>query len=347
MSLSDLTRSAVELAIAEYDQIGPERFLEKYGFGKARKYFLVVGDREYHSKAIAGAAHGYIPGQPMPLRSIDFSGGENTVAHVLGNLGFVVRSTEAKPRNPTWSRDELILALDFYMENPASPPGKTSSKIAKLSEELNKLAAILGVSGDGQFRNPNGVYMKVMNFRRFDPAFAAVGNSGLSHGGRQEELVWNEFSQSSGRLHAVASAIRAAIVAGTLSEAQTELGYMAEAEEGRLLTVLHQRRERNRKLVEARKQKALDETNELRCEACDLSFGDRYGPHGDGFIEVHHVRPLHTLREGDKTALSDLALVCANCHRMIHRRQPWLSVKQVRALVNEMATAARPQLRSV
>lgn len=80
MSLSDLTQSAVELAIAEYDQIGPERFLEKYGFGKARKYFLFVGDREYHSKAIAGAAHGYIPGQPRPLRSIDFSGGENTVA---------------------------------------------------------------------------------------------------------------------------------------------------------------------------------------------------------------------------------------------------------------------------
>ncbi|MER8809233.1 HNH endonuclease [Mesorhizobium australicum] len=339
MGLSDLTRSAVELAVAEYDHIGPERFLEKYGFGKARKYFLVVGDREYHSKAIAGAAHGYIPGQPIPLRSIDFSGGESTVAHVLGNLGFVVRSTDAKPRNPTWSRDELILALDLYMENPASPPGKTSSKIAKLSEELSKLAAILGVSGDTEFRNPNGIYMKVMNFRRFDPAFAAVGKSGLSHGGREEELVWTEFSQAPERLHAVASAIRAAILAGALQgAAQPDLGYMEEAEEGRLLTALHQRRERNRKLVEVRKQKALEEKNELRCEACDLSFGDRYGPHGDGFIEVHHIRPLHTLREGDKTALSDLALVCANCHRMIHRRSPWLSVAQLRTLLKEMGS---------
>ncbi|UVK38726.1 HNH endonuclease [Mesorhizobium sp. AR10] len=343
MSLSDLTRSAVELAIAEYDEIGPERFLEKYGFAKARKYFLVIGNREYHSKAIAGAAHGYLPGQSMPLRSIDFSGGENTVAHVLDNLGFVVRSTQPKPRNPTWNRDELILALDLYLENPASPPGKTSSKIAKLSEDLNKLAVILGVSGDGQFRNPNGVYMKVMNFRRFDPTFAAVGKAGLSHGGREEELVWMEFSQAPDLLRAVATAIRAAIVAETLHTAQPNLDYIEEAEEGRLLTVLHQRRERNRKLVEARKQKALEETHELRCEACDLSFGDRYGPHGDGFIEVHHVRPLHSLREGDKTALTDLALVCANCHRMIHRRKPWLSVSQLRTLLNELSTAARPE----
>ncbi|WP_210213859.1 MULTISPECIES: HNH endonuclease [unclassified Mesorhizobium] len=343
MSLSDLTRSAVELAIAEYDEIGPERFLEKYGFAKARKYFLVIGNREYHSKAIAGAAHGYLPGRHLPLRSIDFSGGENTVAHVLGNLGFVVRSTEPKPRNPTWTRDELILALDFYMENPASPPGKTSSKIAKLSEDLNKLATILGVSGDGQFRNPNGVYMKVMNFRRFDPAFAAAGKSGLSHGGREEELVWLEFAQAPGLLRAVATAIRAAIVGETLHTAQPNLDYIEEAEEGRLLTILHQRRERNRKLVEARKQKALEETHDLRCEACDLSFGDRYGPHGDGFIEVHHLRPLHTLREGDKTALSDLALVCANCHRMIHRRKPWLSLTQLRTLLNERSTASRAE----
>ncbi|QKC86672.1 HNH endonuclease [Mesorhizobium sp. NZP2077] len=254
-----------------------------------------------------------------------------------------MRSTEATPRNPTWTRDELILALDLYMENPTSPPGKTSSKIAKLSEELSKLAAILGVSGDTEFRNSNGIYMKVMNFRRFDPAFAAVGKSGLSHGGREEELVWNEFSQAPDRLRAVASAIRAAIEAGADRTGQADLDYIEEAEEGRLLTVLHQRRERNRKLVEARKRKALDQTHELRCEACDLSFADRYGAHGDGFIEVHHVRPLHTLREGDKTALSDLALVCANCHRMLHRRKPWLSIAQLRTLLNEIATAAHHQ----
>src|SRR5262245_50616114 len=110
MSLSDLTRSAVEYAIAEYDEIGAERFLEKYGFGKARKYFLVVGNRKYHSKAVAGAAHGYLR-QTEPLRSADFSGGENTVAQVLRNLGFDVRSTEGNRRNPTWTRDELILAF--------------------------------------------------------------------------------------------------------------------------------------------------------------------------------------------------------------------------------------------
>ncbi len=64
-----------------------------------------------------------------------------------------------------------------------------------------------------------------------------------------------------------------------------------------------------------------------------MTFEERYGDVGHGFIEVHHVRPVHELQPGDKTKLSDLALVCANCHRMIHRRRPWLSMDELRATV--------------
>lgn len=61
-----------------------------------------------------------------------------------------------------------------------------------------------------------------------------------------------------------------------------------------------------------------------------MSFAERYGERGDGFIEVHHVRPVHQMQPGDKTLLADLALVCANCHRMIRRRLPWLTVEELR-----------------
>jgi len=51
------------------------------------------------------------------------------------------------------------------------------------------------------------------------------------------------------------------------------------------------------------------------CEVCDLA--DRFGELGGGFAECHHVQPLTAgVRE---TRLDDLAVVCANCHRMIHR----------------------------
>jgi HNH endonuclease len=85
-----------------------------------------------------------------------------------------------------------------------------------------------------------------------------------------------------------------------------------------LLTRLHRIRERSRKLVEHRKQKALAEFGRLCCEVCRFDFEKSYGEGRRGFIEAHHTKPVETLVEGSKTRLEDLALLCANCHRMAH-----------------------------
>jgi 5-methylcytosine-specific restriction enzyme A len=73
----------------------------------------------------------------------------------------------------------------------------------------------------------------------------------------------------------------------------------------------------------------------LVCEVCDIDFAVRYGDRGKGFMECHHVKPIATLVEGQKTQIDDLALICANCHRMIHRSRPWLSVAQIKNLMDE------------
>lgn len=65
---------------------------------------------------------------------------------------------------------------------------------------------------------------------------------------------------------------------------------------------------------------------------CGFDFAERYGERGHGFIECYHTQPVHTLRDGDKTKLDEFALLCANCHRMVHARRPWLSIGQLRAL---------------
>lgn len=44
-----------------------------------------------------------------------------------------------------------------------------------------------------------------------------------------------------------------------------------------------------------------------------------YGELGTGYIEAHHKVPVALIEEGETTKLSDLAALCANCHRMIHR----------------------------
>jgi 5-methylcytosine-specific restriction protein A len=158
--------------------------------------------------------------------------------------------------------------------------------------------------------------MKLANFRAVDPLHTSQGKRGLSRGGYGTEEVWTEFSQRPDRLKLVASAIREAAAAGVPQPADNE-NDITEASEGRLLTKLHWRRERNRELVRKKREAVLRETGRLACEACGFDFNATYGAHGTGFIEVHHVSPLHTLKPGSRTRLQDLAVLCANCHRMI------------------------------
>jgi hypothetical protein len=87
--------------------------------------------------------------------------------------------------------------------------------------------------------------------------------------------------------------------------------------EGRLVLRSHYARERSRALRSAKLQAASD----LRCEVCEFDFGKRYPEVGEGFVEVHHKEFLaNRIRGGGTTTLEELALVCANCHRMLHRK---------------------------
>ena len=70
----------------------------------------------------------------------------------------------------------------------------------------------------------------------------------------------------------------------------------------------------------------------LECEVCRFDFEVKYGERGVAFIECHHIVKLTKLRPHSKTRLEDLVLVCANCHRMLHRN----GSITIKALKNEM-----------
>lgn len=234
-------------------------------------------------------------------------------------------------RNPPWSRDELILTLDFYHRYAPKLPDKSSNEVRELSGLLNMLQQKMGVSGDEKFRNANGVSMKLMNFHRFNPNYSGKG---LERGGKGDEVVWNLFSSNLDELKKVADTIRSHILADApfpqLAEKFTD---EEESEEGKVLTRVHRYRERNTKIIKRKKEKVLSETGSLNCEVCTFEFGKVYGNHGDGFIECHHTKPVSEMNVGEKTKLADLALVCPNCHRMIHRTRPWLSIEELKAIL--------------
>jgi HNH endonuclease len=96
---------------------------------------------------------------------------------------------------------------------------------------------------------------------------------------------------------------------------------------------LHTTRERNAALVQLVKKRALAKFGKLACEICAFDFARKYGPLGHGFIEAHHTRPLSELTKTTLMRPKDMALVCSNCHRMVHRRRPWLRMGQLRRLL--------------
>ena len=112
--------------MAEFDREGRDAFLKRHGFREARSYFLVEGDRRYDSKAIAGVAHGYQHGEP--LRASDFSGGEQTVQRVFGELGFDVQVIEEP------DTEEPPKTGRTFGEIPGFPEGSTFKSRADLSK---------------------------------------------------------------------------------------------------------------------------------------------------------------------------------------------------------------------
>ncbi len=111
--------------------------------------------------------------------------------------------------------------------------------------------------------------------------------------------------------------------------------------EGKIKEELHKSRERNTKLVKQVKAEAIAKYGKLECQCCGFDFERTYGKLGSGFIEAHHTLPISELHsDGGSTRKEDIALVCSNCHRMLHRRRPWLTMNEIKKLTENKETAS-------
>jgi predicted HNH restriction endonuclease len=74
----------------------------------------------------------------------------------------------------------------------------------------------------------------------------------------------------------------------------------------------------------------------MQCVVCRMDFGERYGSAGTGYIEVHHLNPLAERMDtiagtAIMTRLDEVVPVCANCHRVLHRRRPTMTIAELKA----------------
>jgi hypothetical protein len=159
----------------------------------------------------------------------------------------------ATPRNPSWLRDELILALDLYFRQSPQIGDATHPEVIALSNILNALPLHAVRPDARRFRNPAGVAMKLNNFRGLDPTYHGTG---LSHGAKADKVIWDEFAHDRERLYAVAAAIRDFATAPKALLPDLD-GEECGAVEGEVLLREHRMRERDRGLVSKKKQQVL------------------------------------------------------------------------------------------
>jgi len=89
------------------------------------------------------------------------------------------------------------------------------------------------------------------------------------------------------------------------------------------LNKVYKRNQDNRK-------KAI-EIHGTSCKVCGFDFMKTYGELGRGFIEIHHIKPLSTFDEEETVdPRTDLVPLCANCHRMVHRKKEIYSIDEIR-----------------
>lgn len=97
----------------------------------------------------------------------------------------------------------------------------------------------------------------------------------------------------------------------------------------------HRHLERDGTMPRKAKAKHLAETGKLVCDACGMDFHKVYGNLGYGFIEAHHTVPVSKIKGAIKTKIGDLALVCSNCHRMLHRGKCLLTISALKQLIDD------------
>jgi 5-methylcytosine-specific restriction protein A len=231
--------------------------------------------------------------------------------------------------NPDWTRDETLLTLDLYFRCNGKIPSGTDDRVCELSNLLRSLPYHPVTRRNERFRNPDGVAFKLQNLHQ-----VATGK-GLGNVSKTDRSVWAEFGSRPKEVAQIAALIKLSLTENKVDSYPVD-DEDVEFFEGRLLTALHNKKERNRKirgkLLASRRRRGA-----LSCDMCQCKSISTKHAFEDASFEAHHTIPISMAIER-KTQLKDMALLCANCHRLLHRaialNHRWLTPAEAREIVS-------------
>ena len=230
--------------------------------------------------------------------------------------------------NPDWTRDETILALNVLFQLNGKNPSPKDKKVIELSKTLNHLPIHPLELRKENFRNPDGVSFKIGNL------LSVKTGRGLKNSSKMDKSVWNEYGNKPDLVSKLANVIISSC--GNYFNENEELNSVVRDDEtfaeGKIITEIHNRKERDEKLrpkiIEIRKR-----DGKLFCDICGIRpyFDDSIDE--CAFYECHHIVPLSQIDGDTKTKVNDIAFLCANCHRAIHRK---MAVEKRPVTIEEM-----------
>jgi 5-methylcytosine-specific restriction protein A len=224
--------------------------------------------------------------------------------------------------NPDWTRDETLLALNLLYQR-GKPVDRSDPEVVELSSLLRSANIHPQETRKSNFRNPDGVALKLQNLLS-----AEDENRGLSSSALDREIVGTYPRDRAEEVASVALSIRQAIENKEAVDLSTEDEVFSE---GHILTSRHRSRDQRLR----RKLLAQRTDDQLICAICDCTPPPGVGRQlKESFFEAHHVRPLSEKKGVTSTRVADMALLCAGCHRFIHKlivlEKHWFSIADAR-----------------
>ncbi len=346
MSLKDITSpAAVRKAIREFDQIGSERFLAKYGYGPAKKYHLIHDDARYPSKAILGVAHGYEHPSAGPLINTSFTGGKQLVVPKLQSLGFKVIQRDSFVRTgDVISNAEL--SKSFSVGNMGGMRrSRKQNHLVLISDSTKGLYddrwegdtlhyTGMGKSGDQSLTSQNKTLAESPESGITVHLFEVFSAKKYSYAGEvflSEELYVEKQVGEDGKVRNVTMfPLQLAPGAQKLTPSQQDLANLARFRSNKLRKKSIEELRRRAELAPKKPQKRHATTTQIVrnmavveyvkkaakgiCDLCGKPspFVDKKG---QPYLECHHVTRL---ADGGDDWISNAVALCANCHRKMH-----------------------------
>lgn len=234
--------------------------------------------------------------------------------------------------NPDWTRDEILLALDLLYQH-GKPIDRHHAGVIELSNLLRKSTLHARQKRRENFRNPDGVALKMQNLLS-----ALEPGRGLSFSNGDREAVETYPRDRRIELSKVATALRLAISNQTDSDEIVGSSYSFDADEmfaeGWQLTARHRFRDRRlrKRLLSCR------DDNSLFCEMCNFVPPRFERSLRESFFEAHHSLPLAKAEAMRLTKIADMALLCAGCHRFVHKlissEKRWIDIQEATKRLN-------------